>query len=251
MKKLIFIFIAISFLLFSEENVVFLIDENYPPYSYLEGEKIKGIYPDILSIVDKNLKEFKIILKPVPWNRALKMIELGQADYITDVWYRPNDRPYLNYSVPIIDEEIVIVSKNGDGKKWPNDFKGKIIGINRGFAVFSSEEKKLIKVEEANFTEDNIKKILSGRIDFFASDKNSLYWDLETIENKNIIDLFDIKVNLVFKKEYGYVGFRKNSTWKHKAKFEKEFNEEVTKLKNNGVIDNILKFHIKTSEKNY
>ena len=66
MKKLIFIFIAISFLLFSEENVVFLIDENYPPYSYLEGEKIKGIYPDILSIVDKNLKEFKIILKPVP-----------------------------------------------------------------------------------------------------------------------------------------------------------------------------------------
>ena len=197
MKKLIFIFIAISFLLFSEENVVFLIDENYPPYSYLEGEKIKGIYPDILSIVDKNLKEFKIILKPVPWNRALKMIELGQADYITDVWYRPNDRPYLNYSVPIIDEEIVIVSKNGDGKKWPNDFKGKIIGINRGFAVFSSEEKKLIKVEEANFTEDNIKKILSGRIDFFASDKNSLYWDLETIENKNIIDLFDIKVNLV------------------------------------------------------
>ena len=141
MKKLIFIFIAISFLLFSEENVVFLIDENYPPYSYLEGEKIKGIYPDILSIVDKNLKEFKIILKPVPWNRALKMIELGQADYITDVWYRPNDRPYLNYSVPIIDEEIVIVSKNGDGKKWPNDFKGKIIGINRGFAVFSSEEK--------------------------------------------------------------------------------------------------------------
>ena len=197
MKKLIFIFIAISFLLFSEENVVFLIDENYPPYSYLEGEKIKGIYPDILSIVDKNLKEFNIILKPVPWNRALKMIELGQADYITDVWYRPNDRPYLNYSVPIIDEEIVIVSKNGDGKKWPNDFNGKIIGINRGFAVFSSEEKKLIKVEEANFTEDNIKKILSGRIDFFASDKNSLYWDLETIENKNIIDLFDIKVNLV------------------------------------------------------
>ena len=60
-----------------------------------------------------------------------------------------------------------------------------------------------------------------------------------------------IKVNLVFKKEYGYVGFRKNSTWKHKAKFEKEFNEEITKLKNNGVIDNILKFHIKSSEKNY
>ena len=43
MKKLIFIFIAISFLLFSEENVISLIDENYPPYTYLEGEKIKGM----------------------------------------------------------------------------------------------------------------------------------------------------------------------------------------------------------------
>lgn len=251
MKKLIFIFITINFLLFSEENVVFLIDENYPPYSYLEGNKIKGIYPDILAIVDKNLKDFKIILKPVPWSRALKMIESGEADYITDVWYRPNDRPYLNYSVPVINEEIVIVSKSEDIKKWPNDFKGKKIGINRGFAVFSSEEKKLIKLEEANFTEDNIKKILSGRIDFFASDKNSLYWDLETIKIKNVIDLFDIKVNLVFKKEYGYVGFRKNSTWKYKDRFEEEFNKEITKLKNNGVIDNILNSHLKNSNNSY
>jgi ABC-type amino acid transport/signal transduction systems, periplasmic component/domain len=248
MKKIIFTFILTIFFVFSEENVVFLIDENYPPYSYLKEGKIKGIYPEILEIVDKNLKDFKIIIKPVPWIRALKMIENGQAEYITDVWYRPNDRTYLSYSVPVINEEIIIVSLKKDKKSWPKDFKNKKIGINRGFAVFTSEEKKLINVEEANFTEDNIKKLLGGRIDYYASDKNSLYWDLEALVNNKKIkfsELQSIKVNLVFKKEYGYIGFKKNSTWKYKKKFEQEFNKEIEKSKSNGTINNIMKNNLK------
>lgn len=248
MKKLIFVFTIIYSLLFSEENVVFLLDENYPPYSYLENGKLKGVYPEILEIVDKNMKEFKIIMKPLPWNRALKMIETGQADYITDVWYRPNERPYVNYSVPVISEEIIIVSMKGNNKVWPNDFKDKKIGINRGFAVFTFEEKKLIKMEEASSTEDNIKKLINGRIDFYASDKNSFYWDLESILKKKTIkasEIKNIRVNLIFKKEYGYVGFKKNSKWKSKSKFEKEFNKEITKLKENGTINNIMKTYIK------
>ena len=243
MIKVTIIFLFTFFYMFSEENVIFLLDENYPPYSYFEKGELKGIYPDILKIIDKNLKEFKIILKPMPWNRALRMVEDGQAEYITDVWYRPAERPYLNYSVPLINEEIIIVSLNNNNKIWPNDFKNKKVGINRGFAVFTPEEKKLIKLEEAGSTEDNIKKLLNGRIDYYATDKNSFHWDLETIlMNKDIefIKIKNIKVNLLFKKEYGYIGFRRNSSWKNKNKFEKEFNNEITNLKKNKIFSNIL-----------
>lgn len=248
MRKFIIFFVIMTSIIFSKEKVVFLLDENYPPYSYTERGVIKGIYPDILALINKNMSNYEIVMKTAPWARALKMIENGEAEYITDVWYRPSVRPYLEYSVPVLDESIIMLSYKGSVKKWPDDFKNKKIGINRGFAVFTPEEAKLVKVEEASFTVDNIRKLINNRIDYFASDKNSFYWDLQELINKKVIKLSEaknIKVSLVFKEEYGYIGFRKNSTWKNKKAFENELNNQINILKKNGSIDAISKKHLK------
>ena len=174
MKKIIF-FILLTFAGLAKEKVIIYADENYPPYTYIENGKITGIYVDLLRGINKKLKDFEIVIEPIPWARAVKMIETGQAEAIIDAWYRPVERPFMSYSVPMLDEEIVIVSTKELGGTWPKDYVGKKIGINRGFTVFKEADKKVLTIEEANSTGDNIMKLLTGRINYYANDKYSIF----------------------------------------------------------------------------
>lgn len=243
MKKVIF-FILLTFAVLAKEKVIIYADENYPPYTYIENGKITGIYVDLLRGINKKLKDFEIVIEPIPWSRAVKMIETGQAEAIIDAWYRPVERPFMSYSVPMLDEEIVIVSTKELGGTWPKDYVGKKIGINRGFAVFKEADKKLLTIEEANSTGDNILKLLTGRISYYANDKYSIFWELSNMVRTKKIKASDakkIKEVYFVSKEQGYIGYRKISEWKNKDKFVKTVDEEIVKMQKNGELGIIIK----------
>jgi len=243
MIKILF-FILLSFTILAKEKVVIYADENYPPYTYVENGKLTGIYIDLLKGVNKKLIDFDIIIEPIPWTRAVKMIETGQAEAIIDAWYRPIERPFMSYSVPMLDEEIIVVSIKEDGGTWPKDYVGKKIGINRGFAVFKEADKKVLTIEEANSTGDNIMKLLTGRINYYANDKYSIFWELSNMVKTKKIKASDakrIKEVQFLSKEQGYIGYRKVSDWKNKEKFVKIVDEEIVKMQKNGELDIIIK----------
>ena len=243
MKKIIF-YIILNFFIFAEEKVVIYCDENYPPYTYIYKNQLTGIYVDLMENIDKKLKDFDIVLEPIPWARAVKMLEVGQAEAIIDAWYRPIERPFMSYSVPMLNEEIVITSINGKTGNWPKDFVGKKIGINRGFAVFKEEDKRLLTIEEANSTSDNILKLLTGRIDYYANDKYSILLEISTLVSDKVItpaDAKKIKILNSLSKEDGYIGYRKTSNWKNKNKFVEAVDNEIEKMKKNGELNAIVK----------
>lgn len=245
MRRILIIFSLLGYLVFgAPTKVVILADENYPPYTYVEKGKLKGIYIDLLNAVDEKLKDFEIILKPTPWVRALKMMETGQAYAIIDAWYRPVERPYMSYSIPMLKEEIVIVSLDGKPKEWPSDFNSKKIGINRGFAVFKKEDKDSIVIEEANSTEENILKLIKNRIDYYANDRYSIFWKVNNLVNNQTIlagEATKIKVVNVLSQEFGFIGYRKASTWSKRTIFEDSVNREIERIQKNGELDKIIK----------
>lgn len=243
MKKLI-IFIFFCSLAFAKEKVIVYCDQDYPPYTFLDKTELNGIYIDLLEKINTKLKDFEIILEPMPWTRAVKMLESGQAEVIIDAWYRPKERPYMIYSTSMLGEEIVVVSFEEKGGNWPKDFAGKKIGINRGFAVFTENEKKLINIEEANSTGDNILKLIKGRISYYANDKYSILWELKRLVTSKTISSGDAKKIIVLNslsKEDGYIGFRKTTTWKNQKKFIDTVNVEIEKMKKNGELAEIIK----------
>lgn len=243
MKKLL-IFIFFCSIVFAKEKVIIYCDQDYPPYTYLDKEELNGIYVELLEKINTKLKEFEIVLEPMPWTRAVKMLESGQVEAIIDAWYRPKERPNMIYSVPMLGEEIVIVSSEEKGGNWPKDFAGKKMGINRGFAVFTDNEKKLIIIEEANSTGDNILKLIKGRISYYANDKYSILWELKRLVTSKTISSSDAKKILVLNslsKEDGYIGYRKTSSWKNQKKFIEAVNIEINKMKKNGELAEIIR----------
>ena len=77
MKKLFFIFILICFFVPSvvsanPSNLYVVVDDDFPPFSFEDDGKVKGVDIDIIQEMGKRLGiEIKIDL--VPWKRLLKM----------------------------------------------------------------------------------------------------------------------------------------------------------------------------------
>ncbi len=231
-------------MIFSVEKITLLVDENNPPYSYIENNEMNGLYIDIIKKLDEKILEFDILFKPIPWIRGLKMLETGEAYGIVSPWYRPVDRPYLYYSDSFFREEKVIVTilENNSNLIWPNDFKNKKIGINRGYSVINNEDKKSLKIEEANETNENLLKLFSKRIDFYINDKNAILWELNRMINSKILSNEDgkkLKITKILGEEDGYMGYSKN--YKNRSiKFENEINKEIKNLKNGKELELIL-----------
>ena len=241
------VFFLINFALLAKEKIVILADENYSPYSFVEKNELKGIYVEILKEIGKNLKNYEISLEPIPWIRGLKMIENGEAYAIIPPYFRPVERPYMYYSEPILEEELVLVGLSKPNKKWPQDFKENKVGINRGYSIFNEAEKKIIKIEEANSTEDNIQKLLTGRIDYYTNDKYSILWTLENLKKSKLVSseiLVKVQEILVLRKDWAYIGYSKFYNFSKKQEFEFLINTEIEKMKKNGKIDEIIKRYI-------
>ncbi|MGL5321442.1 MAG: transporter substrate-binding domain-containing protein, partial [Aeromonas veronii] len=91
----------------AKTRVEILADAAYPPYSWQEGEEVRGIYADIIREVTSAMPDYEVVLKPMPWRRGLSMVEQGTAFAIFPPYYMPDTRPYMwPYSQPMLDEEL-------------------------------------------------------------------------------------------------------------------------------------------------
>ncbi len=169
---------------FAVQEIVFLCDEAYQPYCFAEGNIAKGIYVDILEEAFKDLPEYKLIIRPVPWKRGLEMVKKGKALAIFHPYNKNNDRPWFDYAVPILKEEVVLLhnKKSYDpALKWPQDFTNKKIGINLGFSILDNTQKKSLHVEEAVDTYTNIKKLVNNQIDVYVNGKYCVLYEFSSL----------------------------------------------------------------------
>ena len=80
-------------------------DADYPPYSYQEGGKARGIYADIMQKAFSRMSGYRVTIVPVPFKRGLAYLESGKGFALYPPYYWPAERPYIKtYSVPILEE---------------------------------------------------------------------------------------------------------------------------------------------------
>ncbi len=67
-----------------------MVDDDYPPYSYLENRQLKGVYIELLQQAAALLApEYQLKLQPEPWRRALANMEQGQVFAIMPPYQNP------------------------------------------------------------------------------------------------------------------------------------------------------------------
>lgn len=63
-------------------------EENYPPYEMLVDGRLSGLHVDLVEAVAARLG-LQVQWQSLPWKRALRLVELGQADAVTYIARTP------------------------------------------------------------------------------------------------------------------------------------------------------------------
>lgn len=171
-----FLLILLYFLTTANAQTVELAVGEWPPFvtSKTHGH---GKIPEKLDKVF-NQMGIKPIYKFFPWSRAFKQVENGQM-LLSVGWIKNKKREKLvKFSAkPIFQVNVVFYHLKNRKIKFESfkDLRGLKIGMTRGYAQpesFSKAIKELnLSIVLASSDELNFKRLLSGRIDVFAVDR--------------------------------------------------------------------------------
>ncbi|MBE9608877.1 substrate-binding periplasmic protein [Chitinilyticum piscinae] len=169
-------------------------DANYPPYSYLEDGQFKGIYVDFLRQLAAELPGYQLELKPVPWKRGLAQLQSGEIFGLFPP-YRLSGRDYIvGYSEPLFRETVVLLCHrqylSRPRQRFPDDFTGLVIGVNSGFLLSDQLQQAShsgqIRLEEAQSTSANLRKLASARIACYANDRLAIRFALQKLRSESL-----------------------------------------------------------------
>ena len=157
-------------------EVTILIDENYPPYSYAVNDEARGLYVDLLREAFKELPDYRVILKPLPWQRIKRYMQKGEGFAMFPPYYHGHDWPYLYpYSIAIFQEKVMLICPDNPSysnrEKWPNDFQKLSIGNASGYDGYGGFEfhtlvnLKKIDYVEAKGSSELLEMLIRKRLD--------------------------------------------------------------------------------------
>jgi polar amino acid transport system substrate-binding protein len=152
------------------------------PMAYMEEGVIKGYFPDIFSEI-AHRAGFRAKIDLFSFKRANLYLKEGEIDGMISIFYKKEREDYLVYckSPLLVSRTLVFVKKN---KAFPyksiKDLYGKIVGMPSGWMVGNSEINQAVKdgkiyADEATRYDQNLKKLMSDRIDCFIGTEH-LAW---------------------------------------------------------------------------
>ncbi len=156
------------------EIVVVRGDESYPPFEMMVDGNLTGLHIELVEAAAKKLG-LSVKWESLPWKRALRMVETGQADavsYITRTLEREAWASFLAGNVLSSSEVRFIVLKQQAGQIT---FDGKLAQflaqrrpiVVRGF-MYGSAELDALKRLEGNNMQDVVRMLKAGHSDIAA-----------------------------------------------------------------------------------
>ncbi|MEO4048810.1 transporter substrate-binding domain-containing protein [Pseudomonas sp. CAU 1711] len=239
--------------------VTILCDNGYPPYSYEENGEAKGLYNDILRAAFAQMPDYQVEIQPVPWRRGLDALAKGRSFALFPPYYRPAERPYMDYSRPILEERLVVfvraeVARARSIDIFPEDYVGLRIGINAGFSPVQNPlyhrmlGKGLLTESFAKDNRSNLLKLHRGRIDAYINDRLSILWELGNLQQRGELpgDARELLIEgPTLSVEQGYLGFtnRNPHDFPYKEDFIRQLNAALDSLEQAGAIQQTVMYY--------
>lgn len=243
MLKLLAILVLVAFPGFvAAESLpaeVILVNAPYPPYVLPQDHPLgPGIDMEVAMTALENMG-VRPLVQLVPFNRALVMLEYGQADLTTSLSFRAERDKYLLWSLPYRTDTSYIFFTRKDSAFQPErieDLRDRKVGVVRGF-VFPpafADDPAIEKVEAPHIA-SLMGMLLEERFD--ALIVNSIVGKHELMATGRMAEVKQAPFSLRSPNDKGTVmGFSKRRT---SREFVTRFNEELRKMLDNGIIGRI------------
>ncbi|CAM2914518.1 ABC transporter substrate-binding protein [Vibrio ordalii] len=242
--------IALSFGASATTNVTIYGDDSYPPYSYSESGRITGIYTVILERIFSKMPAYNVTIKEIPWKRGLSEIENRKIFALYPPYKRIEQRPYMEYELPILDEKLVVVCTKSvlstPRPNWPEDYMGLTIGNNLGFAAGGDEFRAAVAagkivLSETKGTPNNLLKLIAGRVDCYMNDALSIRWELSKLQKEGKYDGQSVMEGATISSEQGFLGFvTDGGQFPYKDDFKATYHKILSEMKESGELEQVV-----------
>lgn len=233
-------------------SVTVLCDASYPPYSYAENGEAKGLYSDILRAAFARMPGYRVSIRPVPWPRGLAALEKGTAFALFPPYYRPVERPWMDYSRPILEESVVAFVRSELAQQraiedFPAAYAGLRIGLNRGFNIIAAPDYKRmlaagqVQQSYASDNRTNLLQLKRQRIDVYINDRLSILWELQQMRDQHQLGntgLDWLVEGPRLSSEHGHLGYTRLNpqTYPYKQDFMQRLDQVLLDLEADGSI---------------
>lgn len=245
---LLFLLICLHRQGIAQTQITVMADKGYPPYSFISKGKLTGIYTDILKEVFSNLKDYQIKMKPIDWKKGLGQMRGGEGFALYPP-YKRKDRPFMSYTVPILDEELSIFCNSRVFDKtrdqWPKSFYGLRISRNTGFSTGKSYEDAvkagyIIDIQKrTNY--QNLVLLIFNHTDCYVNDGAAIAYELNKLQRRGKYEGKGIDRGITISSEAGYLGISKNhQKFKFIDHFTNQYNQQMNLFKQSEKFKKIL-----------
>lgn len=233
-------------------SVTVLCDASYPPYSYAENGEAKGLYSDILRAAFARMPGYRVSIRPVPWPRGLAALEKGTAFALFPPYYRPVERPWMDYSRPILEESVVAFVRSELAQQraiedFPAAYAGLRIGLNRGFNIIAAPDYKRmlaagqVQQSYASDNRTNLLQLKRQRIDVYINDRLSILWELQQMRDQHLLGNTGLDCLVEgprLSSEHGHLGYTRLNpqTYPYKQDFMQRLDQVLLDLEADGSI---------------
>lgn len=155
-----------------KEPVIFLVNQNIPPFAYIENNEAKGIVVDIAEEIIKRINLSCEIIA-IDWSEAQRLVLEGEADVLLQINPGPGRDMIYDFSGSLMKSQFVIfINSSERGISSLKDLKGKTVGVEeRGFPAAFLNTRQGIDVKVIPDFKTGFALLAGGMLDAVIADK--------------------------------------------------------------------------------
>lgn len=151
---------------------LYLVTAAFPPYAFMENGQQQGITVDLVREACARLRE-DCRIDFVPFSRGIEMLKTGKADGMFPYSRTPDRLDYAQYpATALVSDYSALfvradstITFDGDFSRLASFHFGVTRGTFQGEAFAQAAERYQLRIEDVSDQEQNIRKLLAGRID--------------------------------------------------------------------------------------
>ncbi|QXI30859.1 transporter substrate-binding domain-containing protein [Pseudomonas vanderleydeniana] len=190
--------------------------EPYPPYTEKQANgEWKGFEVDLIHKLCSEMKA-ECEIKEVAWDGIIPSLLAKKIDVIFSSMSVTDEREkQIAFSKAYYDAAVALVGPKGTSvKKYPDDLKGKIIGVQNSTVSASYLKAYYEKIADVKYydTQDSANAdLIAGRIDLMMADATAMVAFVKTPDAKDLAYLGPVPYDPLFGRGVG-AGLRKDDT---------------------------------------
>ncbi|ADG91695.1 multi-sensor signal transduction histidine kinase [Arcobacter nitrofigilis DSM 7299] len=174
-------------------KVSIALSRDFPPFSYKENGKLKGLTIDVINKIGK-LTGLTFKTESSTWTTSLNNFKSGRVEIISDISYTKKREAFTLFTKPYYEiPNFIFGLKEDKSYKDKNSLIGKTLAVTRGIFYIDEINKAGINTLEVDSVVDKPKVVIEGKADYFVSayTKGIKIIKQNSLTNFKVIDEFD------------------------------------------------------------